>query len=81
MQTTTVPTLAEYPLPDSLDVHRVFPLDLHVFGLSCGGGTYLWEPRKARCRYLSDLPDPVFMQREGDRHLLINRQGLVIRIP
>lgn len=73
-------TLMEYAVPDSLDVQRIFSLGRNVFGLSCESGIYIWEPQKEMCRYLSNMPEPVFMKRENKVYTLINRQGLIINI-
>jgi hypothetical protein len=74
-------TLQEYTLPDSLGVERVFPLDEHSFGLSCAQGLFLWEPQAGTCRLLSVLPQVVLLERQGKGFILINREGVVIRIP
>lgn len=74
-------TLGEFPLPDSLDIRELIPLNLQFSGLVCGNGVYIWEPRSGRCRFLSDLRDVIYIRLEKNRYTLINRHGTILILP
>lgn len=74
-------TLNEYPLPNSLNIERVFPFDDRSFGLANDTGTFIWKPKDASLRYLSDLKDPIYCGRSGASYILISQKGVVVTIP
>ncbi|MDD3095510.1 MAG: hypothetical protein WC372_06255 [Candidatus Neomarinimicrobiota bacterium] len=74
-------TLAEYLLPDSLNIQDLIPMNAQLTGLICREGVYIWEPQGASCRLLSDLPDVIHIRYDNKHITLINRHGTIVIFP
>ncbi len=74
-------TLKEHPLPDKIDVSKIFILNATTFGLRAKDGVYIWKPDDHSLRYLSNLRDVIYLSHKKTSYVLINQQGAVVSIP
>ena len=73
-------TLDEWTLPADLKVSRIFPLSKTSFALCAETGVYIWKPKQAFYRYLSDLKNVVFCGMSGKSYILVDQEGVVVTI-
>lgn len=74
-------TLAEYPLPEDLDVIKLFVLDNNTFGLRSKNALFIWKPEDDLLRYLSDQKNVVYLGQQDNSYIMISQQGAVVTIP